>query len=166
MPRARKTVTDYRASVVAVPPIALKSPTSSSFATSKAAASEACSSAARQFLQIRSRPLRLGARHLDAAAEPGTHVIASIGPDFGKLSDQAPLVERSPIRNVERLRARLGGIQALHDAVTAADVAPMGPQLPMISSVPAAAMEKVKEVVNRQKEADRSAGEAALAGSE
>jgi hypothetical protein len=51
----------------------------------------------------------------------------------------------------------------LHDAVTAAADAPMGPQLPMISSVPAAAMEKVKEVVNRLKEADRSAGEAALA---
>jgi dihydrodipicolinate synthase/N-acetylneuraminate lyase len=37
---------------------------------------------------------------MDAAAAPTTHVITSIGPDFGKIMDQAPLVERSPIRNV------------------------------------------------------------------
>jgi dihydrodipicolinate synthase/N-acetylneuraminate lyase len=82
----------------------------------------------------------------------------------GRLEDARR--EAEPFLEFERLRARLGGIQVLNDAVTAAGVAPMGPQLPMISSVPAAAMDKVKEAVNRLKEADRSAGEAALAGSE
>ncbi len=65
--------------------------------------------------------------------------------------------EVEPLLAFERLRARLGGIQVLHDAVTAAGVAPMGPQLPMISSVPAASLEELKAVANRLLDADRAA---------
>ena len=37
---------------------------------------------------------------MTASAAPGTRVIASIGPDHGKIVDQAPLVERAGLRNV------------------------------------------------------------------
>ncbi len=41
----------------------------------------------------------------------------------------------APVLEFERVRAMLGPIQVLHDAVSFAGIAPMGPQMPMISKV-------------------------------
>jgi len=41
----------------------------------------------------------------------------------------------APVLELERVRAMLGPIQVLHDAVSHAGIAPMGPQMPMLSRV-------------------------------
>ncbi len=62
-----------------------------------------------------------------------------------------------PFLAFERLRSRLGGIQVLHDAVTASGIADMGPQLPMLSNVKARFMDEVRaataDLLNAEKAA-------------
>lgn len=306
MSRSRMTPTDYRTSVVAVPPIALDEDLKLAHEPNVKLIRHIESGGVKSVLFGGNANLynfdlgRFGEALalMDAAASPSTHVITSIGPDFGKLTDQLPLVERSAIRNVmllpmtfpmdstglirgirsavdrlgfgiilyikrdnyisadvlakmvadgsvvfvkyaverqepaadpyldailstigrdivasgmgetpvadhvgkralatftsgavciapwasnrllalyragrfeearrevepflafERFRARLGGTQVLHDAVTAAGIAPMGPQLPMISSVPVSSLEELKAVANGLLDADRAA---------
>jgi dihydrodipicolinate synthase/N-acetylneuraminate lyase len=49
-----------------------------------------------------------------------------------------------PFLAFEQLRARLGGIQVLHDAVTASGIADMGPLMPMVSNIQSRFMEEVR----------------------
>ena len=108
MSRARITIEDYRASVVAVPPIALSDDLQ--------VAREANTDLVRHIENGGVRTLLYGGnanlynfdlgRYADAlammddAASPSINIITSVGPDFGKLSDQLPVVERSAVRNV------------------------------------------------------------------
>ena len=55
---------------------------------------------------------------------------------------------RAPFLAFERVRARLGGIAVLHDAVTLSGIADMGPILPMLSNLPAEARPSVQAVVD------------------
>jgi dihydrodipicolinate synthase/N-acetylneuraminate lyase len=73
----------------------------------------------------------------------------------GRLEEAQQAAE--PFLAFERLRARFGGIQVLHDAVTASGIAPMGPQLPMVSGIPAAARKELKLATDKLIDADRIA---------
>lgn len=101
------TPQDFRNSVVAVPPIALT--------PSLKVAPEPNARLARHIAEGGVNILLYGgnanlyhfglgdyedALDVMAGAAKGSHVITSIGPDYGKMIDQAPLVERSGLRNV------------------------------------------------------------------
>ncbi len=108
MSRARMTPTDYRASVVAVPPIALDEDLEPAHEPNAKLIRHIESGGVKSMLFGGNANLynfdlgRYGGALalMDATASPSTHVITSVGPDFGKLTDQLPLVERSAIRNV------------------------------------------------------------------
>ena len=108
MSRARMTPTDYRASVVAVPPIALDKDLKPALEPNVQLIRHIESGGVKSVLFGGNANLynfdlgRYGEALalMDAAASASTHVITSVGPDFGKLTDQLPLVERSAIRNV------------------------------------------------------------------
>jgi dihydrodipicolinate synthase/N-acetylneuraminate lyase len=55
---------------------------------------------------------------------------------------------RAPFLRFEAVRSRLGGIQTLHDAVSYAGIADMGPILPLLSNVAADDMPAVREVTD------------------
>lgn len=52
----------------------------------------------------------------------------------------------APFLEFERVRARLGGIQVLHSAITAAGIADMGPLMPMVSVVKPRNMDDVANI--------------------
>lgn len=108
MPRAQLTPADYRSSVVAVPPIALTGDLDVAHAANTALVRHIEAGGVDILLYGGNANLYhfdLGRyaealAMMDASAAPGTRVITSVGPDFGKITDQLPLVERSAIRNV------------------------------------------------------------------
>jgi dihydrodipicolinate synthase/N-acetylneuraminate lyase len=53
----------------------------------------------------------------------------------------------APFLEFEKVRSRVGGLQVLHDSVTASGIADMGPLMPMVSNVRAEAMPAVREAV-------------------
>lgn len=54
----------------------------------------------------------------------------------------------SPFLAFEKVRAAINGFSVMHDAVTLAGIADMGPILPMAGNVPSEARERVQHVVN------------------
>lgn len=71
----------------------------------------------------------------------------------GRLDEAAALAE--PFLAFERVRARLGGIQVMHDAVSLVGLAATGPLLPMISSVKAQYRDEVRAAAEALLAADR-----------
>jgi len=108
MTRLHMKAADFTASVVAVPPIALTADLDVAAAANAALAGHIEKGGVDILLYGGNANLYhydLGRyadalTMMDAAAAPGTRVITSVGPDFGKITDQIPLVERSNIRNV------------------------------------------------------------------
>lgn len=62
-----------------------------------------------------------------------------------------------PFLDFERVRSRLGGIQVLHDGVTTAGIAEMGPQMPMLSRIKPQYMGEAREVVEGLLTAEKDA---------
>lgn len=62
----------------------------------------------------------------------------------GRIAEARDLA--APFLAFERVRSALGGIQVMHDAVSAS-VADMGPLMPMVSNVSASGMEQVRPVL-------------------
>lgn len=56
-------------------------------------------------------------------------------------------VDIEPFLDFERVRAKLGGIQVLHSAITASGIADMGPMMPMVSVVKERNMPEVRRVL-------------------
>jgi len=99
---------DFASTVVAVPPIALTDTLDVSLEANRAVARHIEKGGVRILLYGGNANLyHFGLGHyaqalemMKSVASPDTRIITSIGPDFGKAMDQAPLVERSGIRNV------------------------------------------------------------------
>ena len=111
MPAQTLSAADYAKTVIAVPPIALTDDLQVAEGANRALVRHIVSGGVNILLYGGNANLYnydLG-RYADAlammeaAADPGTHMVTSIGPDFGKILDEAPLVERSGIRNVMML---------------------------------------------------------------
>lgn len=64
-----------------------------------------------------------------------------------------------PFLAFERVRSRLGGIQVLHDGVTASDIADMGPLMPMVSNVKPQFMDEVRAAVSALRAANEKVGQ-------
>jgi dihydrodipicolinate synthase/N-acetylneuraminate lyase len=99
---------DFKTSVVAVPPIALTADLGIAAVANQTLARHISAGGVSILLYGGNANLyHFGLQRYAEAlammadiATANTHVITSIGPDFGKMLEQAPLVERSGIRNV------------------------------------------------------------------
>lgn len=93
-------------------------------------------------------PLAEYAGLLDFLAESvgaDTWVLPSVGPDYGKMMEQAKLIKVGKYNEAEAVRARYmpledcrdgtSPIRVLDDAVTLAGIAAMGPMLPMLTGL-------------------------------
>lgn len=102
------TQTDYASSVVAVPPIALNADYSVNDGANEAIIKHIEAGGVNILLYGGNANLyhfglddyRAAMRAIKAAAAPTTHLITSIGPDFGKAMAQAPLARELGFRNV------------------------------------------------------------------
>jgi dihydrodipicolinate synthase/N-acetylneuraminate lyase len=108
MPIAALTSADYASSVVAVPPIALKPDYSVGAAANAAIIKHIEAGGVKILLYGGNANLyhfgldeyRAAMEAIKAAASPETHLITSIGPDFGKAMAQAPIARELGFKNV------------------------------------------------------------------
>lgn len=96
----------------------------------------------------------LGGMTSGAAALAPARVRAMVSAlDADRVDDARRLL--APLLELERVRAMLGPVQVLHDAVSHAGIAAMGPQMPMVSPVKAKYRAAMEAAVRALMVADR-----------